>query len=112
MMNWDYLTDSSQLLRLQQASKTTLIFKHSTRCSISNAVLNRLERNWNSEEMQGVTPYFLDLLTYRNLSDEIAALFKVQHESPQVLIIRGGKTVYHASHFDIQYEQLKQAVKN
>ncbi|QOI97037.1 MAG: bacillithiol system redox-active protein YtxJ [Flammeovirgaceae bacterium] len=111
-MNWNYLTDSSQLIRLQQASELTLIFKHSTRCSISNAVLNRLERNWNTEEMRGITPYFLDLLSYRNISDKITGLFGVPHESPQALIIRNGKTIYHASHFEIQYEQLLKAVRS
>mgnify|MGYP000280095716 CR=1 FL=1 len=111
-MNWTKLTNPEQLSYLKDSAGTALIFKHSTRCSISNTVLSRLERNWNEAEMQQITPYYLDLLTYRNISDKIAELFEVQHESPQVLIIRKGKSVYHASHFDIGYEHLKAVVRN
>lgn len=111
-MHWKNLNRLSQVEELLHAEHPSLLFKHSTRCSVSAAVLNRLERNWDKKEMQGITPYFLDLLTYRNISDKIAETFAVQHESPQVLIIRNGKAVYHASHFDIQYEQLKQVIKS
>lgn len=111
-MNWEKLTSQAQLTNLQHSANTLLIFKHSTRCSISNTVLSRLERNWKEEEMKEVAPYFLDLLAFRTISDKIAELFEVRHESPQVLIVRNGKTVYHSSHFDIQYEQLKRVVKS
>lgn len=111
-MNWEELSSPEQLTNLQHSANTILIFKHSTRCSISNTILSRLERNWKDDEMKEVTPYFLDLLAYRSISDKIAEMFKVQHESPQALIVRNGKTVYHSSHFDIQYEQLKRVVKS
>lgn len=110
-MKWKKLTDLSQLEHIQ-SEKTCIIFKHSTRCPISHAVLNRLERNWSEEEMNGVTPYFLDLLSYREISNAIAHLFSVEHESPQVLAIRNGKSFYSPSHFEIEYEKLKAAFRN
>ena len=57
-----------------------------------------------------VKPYFLDLITYRNLSNEIAAKYEVKHESPQVLLIENGKCSFTHSHFEITYDALmKQA---
>ncbi|MFN5317545.1 MAG: bacillithiol system redox-active protein YtxJ [Bacteroidia bacterium] len=70
------------------------IFKHSTRCSISRMALDRLERSLKANE----PAYFLDLLNYRELSNLISERFSVQHESPQVLIIKNGECTLHASH--------------
>lgn len=106
-MNWINLTSTNQLDELMQDSNTSpvLIFKHSTSCSISRATLDRLERNWGIEG--GPKTYFLDILSHRNISNEIAEKFNVQHESPQVLIIEQGKSVYDNSHFDINYKDIK-----
>lgn len=73
--------------------------------------LDRLERNWDQEEMQNVVPYFLDLISYRSISNKIAETFGVQHESPQVLLIENGKCVYNASHMGISYDTLKKEAK-
>ena len=96
-MNWVQLTDLQQLEQLKEASfqAPVLFFKHSTRCSISVMALNRFEREWNNTT---VNPYFLDLLNYREVSNQIATLFEVEHQSPQVLLIKDGACVYHASH--------------
>jgi bacillithiol system protein YtxJ len=48
----------------------------------------------------------LDLIAYRALSDQIAKDFGVAHESPQILVIREGKVVYHESHYGISYATL------
>ncbi|MBJ11400.1 MAG: bacillithiol system redox-active protein YtxJ [Flavobacteriales bacterium] len=96
-MNWEQLTDLQQLKQLTEASYQVpvLFFKHSTRCSISVMVLNRFEREWNN---MTVHPYFLDLLNYREVSNQIAIFFEIEHQSPQVLLIKDGSCVYHASH--------------
>ena len=106
-MNWNHLTELSQLDQLTEESKSSpiLIFKHSRSCSISGTTLNRLERNWTLDASAKV--YFLDLLAYRNISNAIAEKFDVQHESPQVLIIENGKSVYDRSHFDINFGDIK-----
>ncbi len=72
--------------------------------------LDRLERNWDDAEMLAVKPYFLDLITYREISNRIAAVFDVEHESPQVLIIENEKSIYDQSHMGIRYEEIKEAV--
>jgi len=100
MINWTPLTDEAQIreIRNQSASGPIVIFKHSTRCSISSMALNRLER---SEAPAGIQFYLLDLIRYRSVSNKIAEDFGVYHESPQVLVIRGGECVYDESHGSI-----------
>ncbi len=108
-MNWIKLTTLNQLDQIKEESKAhpVLIFKHSTSCSISRASLDRLERNWNPEETGKLKAYFLDLLSYRNISNAIAEQFSVTHQSPQVLLIEHGKSVNDWSHFDINYKEIK-----
>lgn len=113
-MHWHQLTELSQLNDIitttkQSAEKlTVLIFKHSTRCSISSMALNRLESRWKDSEL--VKPYYLDLLNYRDISNEIAHVFGVEHQSPQVLLIQNGKCFYHASHTDISVAAITEAI--
>ncbi len=112
-MNWIELTTAEQLEQIKEASKNApvLIFKHSTACSTSNMVINRLERSWKEEEMKTMPTYYLDLLSYRQISNAIAEQFNVRHESPQVLIIRDGKMIYNGSHFEINYPSLQQVIQ-
>ncbi len=107
-MNWLKLESIEQLQTIKDNSSEhlVLIFKHSTRCSISRAALDRLERNWQPGEMNDVKPFYLDLIRYRDVSDQIAEDFSVEHESPQVLVIKNGQSVYDRSHIDINYREL------
>ncbi|WP_018618163.1 bacillithiol system redox-active protein YtxJ [Spirosoma luteum] len=109
-MNWNKLTTDDQLDLIKEESNRSpvLIFKHSTSCSISHMALSRMERNWNDH--LGVKPYYLDLLAYKPISNKIETVFGVEHESPQVLLIRNGECVYDASHMAISFAGLQQAV--
>ena len=105
-MNWIPLTTEAQLEEIVQLSETkpTIIFKHSTRCSISSTALSRLERAWDAAE----TPaYYLDLIAYRPISSAIAEKFDIEHQSPQVLVINQGKCSYSATHWDIAMDEIK-----
>lgn len=110
-MNWKQLTSLSQLedLAKESAEGPVLIFKHSRSCSISSTALARLERNWNLGEKVNI--YFLDLLSYRDISNAIAEKFGVQHESPQVLILENGKSVFNCSHFDINFKEISKRLQ-
>jgi bacillithiol system protein YtxJ len=112
-MKWIKLNEPRQLdeIREQSTTKTILIFKHSTRCSVSRTALDRLERNWNTDEMQEVELYFLDLLSYRDISNQIAHQFDIEHESPQVMLIRNKAVVYNSAHFEIDYSSLVKKIK-
>ncbi|MES2778611.1 MAG: bacillithiol system redox-active protein YtxJ [Bacteroidota bacterium] len=105
-MNWNTLESSEQLSHITHESneQPVLLFKHSTRCSISSAALARLERSW--KEDSGIKPYYLDLLANKPLSAEIAAAFGVEHQSPQALLISNGKCVYTESHMGIDVSDM------
>ncbi len=114
IMKWNELKSTSQLdqIREESMTKPVLIFKYSNRCSVSQLALDRFERKWSDEKAAGIKPYFLDLISFRELSNLIARQFNVQHESPQVLLIRNGEAVYDGSHFDIDFEQMVAAANN
>lgn len=115
-MLWHKLTDISQLNDIQHLSKeqssnglTVLLFKHSTRCSISSMALSRLESKWKDDEK--IPTYYLDLLNHRDISNEIESLYSVEHASPQVLLIKNGECIFHASHTAINAAEILEAAK-
>ena len=105
-VGWRSLTDLGQLNEIIDLSteKPVVIFKHSTRCSISRMVLKQFENEFDLNEK--VVSFFLDLIEYRNISNEIASRFGVQHQSPQIILICDGKAVYNASHESIEAAKL------
>jgi bacillithiol system protein YtxJ len=107
-MKWNTLNNISQLdtIDASSAERKILIMKHSTRCSISSLALNRLENKWQDADNDRLEPYYLDLLTYRPISNAIAERYGVEHESPQVLIISKGKCIYTSTHTDINYDDI------
>ena len=107
-LDWKPLTDIGQLDEIVDLSneKPVAIFKHSTRCSISRMALKQFENEFNLQDKIDI--YFLDLLNYREISNEIANRFNVMHQSPQILLIKNGKAIFAASHSDIDATILKQ----
>lgn len=107
-MNWKQLTDIEQLSELDElsATKLVLIYKHSTRCNISDAALGRIERTWKEENGKSIEPYYLDLIQYRNVSNTIAQHYNIRHESPQVLLIKEGRCVYSQTHMGINVPEI------
>ncbi len=107
-MNWIALQTAEQLEEIKERSsaRPQLIFKHSTRCSTSAVVKGRLER---AKEPEAIDFYYLDLISYRPVSNKVADLFQVGHESPQVLLIRNGECVYDESHMGITMDDIVDA---
>lgn len=108
-MDWISLKDVKQLDELVAESKLkpVLIYKHSTRCNISRSALDRLERKWDVSVIGDIKRYFLDLISYRDVSNKIAEIFLVEHHSPQILVISNGKSVLDLSHYEIDFEEIK-----
>ncbi|MEJ8803679.1 bacillithiol system redox-active protein YtxJ [Pontibacter sp. H249] len=108
-MNWHPLTSTEQLDEVLQESKDTpiVIFKHSTACSISSTAKSRLERQWQGAGLDHVKPYYLDLLSYRPVSNEVADVLNVTHQSPQLLLVQDGMCTYDVSHLSISVDALK-----
>ena len=88
-------------------TKPVVLFKHSTRCSISRMALKQFDAEFNYPE-EKIDWYLLDLLIHRDLSNEIASRYNVMHQSPQIVVIRNGKAVFNESHDSISAEDLKQ----
>lgn len=107
-MNWNKLTELSQLEQIKEESSQNLVlvFKHSTTCPISKTALARLERQWQASQVGSLQAYYLDLLSNRPISNRIAEIFDVKHESPQILLIQNGICIYHTSHLDISFANL------
>lgn len=99
VLPWIPLSNLAQLSLIEEKSrtKTQLIFKHSTRCGISRMVINQFIDMYNFTESE-FDLYYLDLLNYREVSNEVGYKFQVMHESPQLLVIKNGVAVAHASH--------------
>ena len=108
-MNWINLKNNSQIKEIIEKSqvKPQVIFKHSTRCSISSMAKGRLERSIIPENTDF---YFLDLIAYRNISNEVSSRFDVSHESPQILVIKNGECVYDESHGSITMDEIEEQV--
>ncbi len=107
-MSWNTLNNLAQIeqIKIESQEKPVLIFKHSTRCSISSMAWDRIKRNWKPEDSEKISPYYLDLIAYRPVSNAIAELFAVDHQSPQVLLIKNGIVVYDNSHMGISYADI------
>ena len=112
-MDWISLKDSQQLNEILAESKENpvLIYKHSTRCNISRSAFDRLERKWDASAVGSVKRYFLDLISYRDLSNRVSEMFQVEHHSPQILVISDGKSVLDLSHYDIDFDRIKPVIK-
>ena len=104
-MNWIPLTNLEQLKNIGDAEGFSVIFKHSTRCSVSLMAKKRFEHDWDAIPAE-TSVYFLDLISNREVSNTIAQKFSVHHESPQLLLIKNGECIYETSHGEISAEEL------
>lgn len=106
-VHWRELTDLGQLNEIinESTEQPVIIFKHSTRCSISRFSLKQFESEFDLHDK--VIPYYLDLLNHRDISNEIASRFDIEHQSPQLILIQDGKAIYDASHDAISVADIK-----
>lgn len=107
-MNWKNLENETELENLVSFSytKPQVIFKHSTRCSISTIAKNRIDKVDSTD----IDFNYLDLIAHRSLSNLIAQKFNVHHESPQVLLIKNGECIFDESHNSIYFQEIVEAL--
>ena len=110
-MDWKKLENLAQLSEILSESyvKPQLVFKHSTRCGVSLHVLDTLESE-GEKLNQSLDTHYLDLLSYRNISDAIASDWGVFHQSPQVIVIENSKVIHHATHYTISAAKILQSL--
>ena len=106
------LRQDQDLEQLLERSKTEpiLIFKHSTQCSISTQVHEEFADF--AEGFRSLACGVVLVIENRRLSDAIAGRFGIRHESPQALLIKDGRVVWHASHWSITSDSLSDALKS
>ncbi len=108
---WEKVTSVEQINEiLRNVGETPiLLFKHSTRCSISSMALNAFERNWSNEV--NCKLFFIDLLKHRDVSNEIATLTGIMHQSPQCIVVNGSEIVYDATHTAIDARRIESILR-
>ena len=84
----------------QSYESPQLIFKHSTRCIISSFALKRLQTCADEDS----TCWVLDLLSHRQISNDLADFFQIPHQSPQLFVIKDGTLFGSTSHEGIDCE--------
>ena len=107
-MKWNNI-DSLELLHdIKDLSfkVPVFIYKHSYRCSICTMTLNRIQSKWSEKDYDIATPYFIDVVKYRSISAEIATMFSIVHQSPQLLLVSKGECFYNSSHLSISYNAI------
>lgn len=109
---WNKLTSIEQLNEVldQSIDKPVLLFKHSTRCSISSMALSRFQKEWNREN-DSIDLYYLDLLSHRDISNKIAELTGVVHQSPQAILVSNKEVKYTATHSSISASDVQNAIQ-
>jgi bacillithiol system protein YtxJ len=107
---WITLNNPEQLHKISNDNSGAyfIIFKHSTRCSLSSMIYDRLKARLKVN----APVYYLDLLQFRTLSQLVSEIFQVAHESPQILIIQNGKCIYHESHSGIVPSDIEKELSN
>lgn len=107
-MSFESESDLEKIIK-ESFNNPVAIFKHSTRCSISSVAKMRLSSSWNFDNDLPI--YYLDLLSYRNLSNLIAQKFNVEHQSPQLIVLLNGESIYHNSHLSISVNDVKKTLE-
>ena len=108
---WIEMTQPEQLQKAieQSFEKPVALFKHSIRCGISMGAKYSLESEWDLSD-EDVVFYFLDLITYRAISNAISEELGVIHQSPQVIVLRNGEAVHTNTHHAIGITSLKEGL--
>ncbi|MHA6697892.1 bacillithiol system redox-active protein YtxJ [Chryseobacterium sp. A301] len=96
---WIALRNEADWKAVLEASKQkkVVVFKHSTACHVSKMVLKNFQREMEEQDKE-LDFYYLDLLQYRQLSNQIASDLKIIHQSPQLLVIENGVCTENSSH--------------
>jgi thioredoxin 1 len=94
----------------ESRERPVLLFKHSRYCGVSCEALDELQSHIDSRAEGGAAYKVITVQTHRPLSDAVAKRFGIRHETPQAILLHGGKVVWNASHFRITATQLDQVL--
>ena len=103
-MNWISLTTEQEIENIKASNELAVIYKHSTRCMVSIMALKKLK----SESTGGyaIPFYMIDVVKDRAISRLVADIFSIDHESPQILLVKNGECLYDASHESVSLKPM------
>jgi bacillithiol system protein YtxJ len=85
-------------------NEPVIVFKHSTSCPVSASAYQEMQRvEWEVN--------LVEVQSDREISRLIAERTGLRHESPQVILLRRGKAVWDASHWQIKANTVLAAVQ-
>ena len=95
----------------ESATKPVLLFKHSLTCPISARALGEFQFYLKQADSR-VSYHLIKIQNARDVSNEAAARLRIEHQSPQAILVRDGRQVWNASHFAITSTALAQAIQS
>lgn len=97
-----------------QLSETTpvLIFKHSITCGVSERAFKQFQQYLETPESRNIHNCVIIIQNSRNLSDEVARVTNIIHESPQAILIKNKQTVWNDSHLALKLATFLGAVQD
>ena len=106
-IKWTQINSFDELLNLNK--NYILLFKHSPRCIVSRISLSRFELGFDTKINISKFVY-IDVINMRALSNEIAKVYSVYHESPQIILFKDNNVIFQSSHSSISFSDLKNYV--
>jgi bacillithiol system protein YtxJ len=105
-MNWIAINSEEEVAKISQSAEYAIIYKHSPRCMTSLMAYRQLKMDVNAASNVETSIYIVDVISNRRESLAIADAFQVQHQSPQILVVKDGKCLYDASHEDVSLHDI------
>lgn len=100
-MNWITITDENQIQGIFESEDYAIIYKHSPRCMTSLMAYRQLKSEVSGATDNETPLYIVDVISNRRESQAIAQIFNVVHQSPQILVVKNGQSVYDTSHENV-----------
>lgn len=105
-------TDSPTMREARElavSAEPMVLFKHSVTCPISMMAKRRFDAFVAANP--AVPTRVVIVQRERPLSNAIEELLRVQHESPQAIVVHNGAVVWHGSHGKVTEDSLTQAIR-
>jgi len=92
------------------ADKPMLVLKHSTACPISAGAYSRVQEYLKKND-QAPETFMVKVIESRPISNKVAEDLSVQHQSPQIILLKNGEAIWKASHHGIHAEAIEGALQ-